>query len=221
MVDIGFSGPLKWKPEPIRRLSSGIRRHRTDRSAGPAARTTRRGEGARIHQNLRSRSPEQSRKGPCLLVLVKQFMVLNAARLRSALVGIFERDGVNTVYRICSLPRRLNAPYRTVSWQRRSPRPGSAHGLSPSRGVARSRTGRSHGGPMGSARSFVDVIRFSKSRASVCALAPGATARPPERSSICCVSAGRSKRRRRIGFGGHGIYFIGLRVPNGLEAAAN
>ena len=45
--------------------SSGIRRHRTDRGAGPAARTTHRGEGARIHQNLRSRSTEQSRKGPC------------------------------------------------------------------------------------------------------------------------------------------------------------
>jgi len=66
MVDIGFLDPLKWKPELNSRTgSSGIRRHRTDQSASPAARTTHRREGARIHQNLQSSSPGQSRKGPC------------------------------------------------------------------------------------------------------------------------------------------------------------
>ena len=71
--------------------SSGICRNRTDRGSGPVARTTRRRKVyayTRIYQRGRASSRA---KDPVDIVLVKQMMVLDASRLRAALVGVFER----------------------------------------------------------------------------------------------------------------------------------
>ncbi len=91
MVDIGFSDPLTWKPEPIRGsdLLASIRRHEpTEVSVLPLDQHV----AEKVHAYTRTYGQGQrsSRAKDLVdLVHVKQFMVPDAARLRSAFVGIF------------------------------------------------------------------------------------------------------------------------------------
>jgi hypothetical protein len=96
------------------------------------------------------------------------------------------------------------------------PGPGSAHGLSPSRGVARSHTRRSHGGPMGSAGSFVDVI-LPRNSSVRCILAPAATG-PLFAAKLYLLREHRPPQRAPE-IRGNGVDFIGLRVPAASKRA--
>jgi nucleotidyltransferase AbiEii toxin of type IV toxin-antitoxin system len=120
MVDIGLSDPLWWKPETIRGPDLlafadiepievpilPLEQHIAEKAH---ASTRTYGQG---HKSSRAKDLVD-------LVLVKQLMVLDAARLRSALVGVFEGR------RQQDLPDRFRPPptdwrYRTGSWSKKS-----------------------------------------------------------------------------------------------------
>ena len=117
MVDIGFSDPLGWKPETIRAPDLlafadiepievpvlPIEQHIAEKVH---AYTRTYGQG---HKSSRAKDLVD-------LVLVKQLMVLDAARLRSALVGIFEgRRQQDLPDRLPPPPKDWAVPYRKLA----------------------------------------------------------------------------------------------------------
>ena len=123
MVDIGFSDPLKWKPDPIRApdLLAFADIEPTEVPVLPLEQHV----AEKVHAYTRTygKGQRSSRAKDLVdLVLVKQFMVLDAARLRRALVGVFEgRRQQGLPDRLP--PRRRIGRYRIESWQRRSASP--------------------------------------------------------------------------------------------------
>jgi predicted nucleotidyltransferase component of viral defense system len=117
MVDIGFSDPLKWKPEPIRGTDllvfAGI-----EQIEVPVLRLEQH-VAEKVHAYTRTYGQGQrsSRAKDLVdLVLVKQFMVLDAARLRSALVGVFEgRRQQGLPDRLPPPPTDWAVPYRKLA----------------------------------------------------------------------------------------------------------
>ena len=120
MVDIGFSDPLGWKPETIRAPDLltfadiepievpilPLEQHIAEKVH---AYTRTYGQG---HRSSRAKDLVD-------LVLVKQLMVLDGARFRTALVGVFEgRRQQGLPDRLP--PRQRIRRYRTERWQRRS-----------------------------------------------------------------------------------------------------
>jgi Nucleotidyl transferase AbiEii toxin, Type IV TA system len=105
MVDIGFSDPLKWMPEPIRAPDflafAGI--EPIEVPVLPLEQHI----AEKVHAYTRTygKGQRSSRAKDLVdLVLVKQIMAVDAARLRSALVGVFEGRHQH------ALPSRLPAP---------------------------------------------------------------------------------------------------------------
>jgi Nucleotidyl transferase AbiEii toxin, Type IV TA system len=116
-VDIGFSDPLKWKPEQI---------HGPDLLAFAGIEPIEvpvlpleQHIAEKVHAYTRTYAqgrPSSRAKDLVDLVLVKQFMVLNAARLRSALVGIFEgRHQHGLPDRLPPPPTEWAVPYRKLA----------------------------------------------------------------------------------------------------------
>jgi len=116
MVDIGFSDPLKWKPAPIRGPDllafAGI-----EPIEVPVLPLEHIAE--KVHAYTRTYAhgrPSSRAKDLVDLVLVKQFMALNAARLRSALIGIFEgRHQHGLPDRLPAPPTEWAVPYRKLA----------------------------------------------------------------------------------------------------------
>jgi hypothetical protein len=91
MVDIGFSDSLKWKPEPIRGqdLLAFADIEPVEVPVLPLEQHI--AEKVHAYTKTYSQGRRSSRSKDLVdLVLVKQFMVLDASRLRTALVGVFE-----------------------------------------------------------------------------------------------------------------------------------
>jgi hypothetical protein len=117
MVDIGFSDPLKWKPEPIRAPDllafAGIEPIKVP--VLPLEQHI----AEKVHAYTRTYGQGQrsSRAKDLVdLVLVKQIMALDAARLRSALVGVFEgRRQHGLPSRLPPPPTEWAVPYRKLA----------------------------------------------------------------------------------------------------------
>jgi hypothetical protein len=117
MVDIGFSDPLKWEPEPIRGPDllafAGI--EPIEVPVLPLEQHI----AEKVHAYTRTYGqgrPSSRAKDLVDLVLVKQFMVLNAGRLRSALVAIFEgRRQHGLPDRLPPPPSEWALPYRKLA----------------------------------------------------------------------------------------------------------
>jgi Nucleotidyl transferase AbiEii toxin, Type IV TA system len=117
MVDIGFSDPLKWKPEPIRGPDllafAGI--GPTEVPVLPLEQHV----AEKVHAYTRTYGQGQrsSRAKDLVdIVLVKQFMVLDAKRLRSALMGIFEGRRQHVLPdRLPPPPTEWAVPYRKLA----------------------------------------------------------------------------------------------------------
>lgn len=91
MVDIGFSDPLGWKPETIR--GPDLLAFADIKPIEVSILPIEQHIAEKVHTYTRTygQGHKSSRAKDLVdLVLVKQFMVLDAARLRSALVGVFE-----------------------------------------------------------------------------------------------------------------------------------
>jgi hypothetical protein len=91
MVDIGFSDPLKWKPDPIR--GPDLLAFADIEPIEVPVLPLEQHIAEKVHAYTRTygQGRRSSRAKDLVdLVLVKQLMVLDAARLRSALVGVFE-----------------------------------------------------------------------------------------------------------------------------------
>ena len=116
MVDIGFSDPLGWTPETIRTpdLLAFADIEPIEVPILPLEQHI--GEKAHAYTRTYGQGHKSSRAKDLVdLVLVKQIMVLDAARLRSAFVGIFEgRRQHGLPDRLP--PRRRIGRYRTESW---------------------------------------------------------------------------------------------------------
>ena len=117
MVDIAFSDPLKWKPEPIR--GPDLLAFADIESIEVPGLPLEQHIAEKVHAYTRTyRRGRQSSRAKDLvdLVLVKQFMVLNAARLRSALVGVFEaRRQHGLPNRLPPPPTEWAVPYRKLA----------------------------------------------------------------------------------------------------------
>jgi hypothetical protein len=117
MVDIGFSDPLKWKPDQIRGpdLLAFADIEPTDVPVLPLEQHV----AEKVHAYTRTyRQGQRSSRAKDLvdLVLVKQFMVLDAARLRTALVGVFEgRRQHGLPDRFPPPPPEWAVPYRKLA----------------------------------------------------------------------------------------------------------
>ena len=117
MVDIGFSDPLKWKPEPIRAPDllafAGI-----EPILVPVL-PLEQHVAEKVHAYTRTYGQGQrsSRAKDLVdLVLVKQFMALDATRLRSALVGVFEQRRQHGLpSRLPPPPTEWEVPYRKLA----------------------------------------------------------------------------------------------------------
>jgi len=117
MVDIGFSDPLKWKPEPIRAPDllafAGI--EPIEVPVLPLEQHI----AEKVHAYTRTYGQGQrsSRAKDLVdLVLVKQLMAVDAARLRRALVGVFEgRRQHGLPSRLPAPPTEWTVPYRKLA----------------------------------------------------------------------------------------------------------
>ena len=116
MVDIGFSDPLKWKPEPIRAPDllafAGI--EPIEVPVLPLEQHI----AEKVHAYTRTygqRQRSSRAKDLVDLVLVEQLMAVDAARLRSALVGVFEgRRQHGLPSRLPAPPTEWTVPYRKL-----------------------------------------------------------------------------------------------------------
>ena len=160
MVDIGFSDSLKWKPEPIRGLDLLAFADIEPIEVPVLPLEQHIAEKVHAYTKTYSQGRRSSRAKDLVdLVLVKQLMVLDAARLRTALEGVFE--GRRQPWSSGSVPAtaaRMGGPVPEAgqrSWSRSEP----ASGLCASCGAARSRSGRSSRRPLGSGSGFVEVTR--------------------------------------------------------------
>jgi len=119
MVDIGFSDPLKWKPEPIRApdLLSFAGIEAIEVPVLPLEQHI----AEKVHAYTRTYGQGQrsSRAKDLVdLVLVKQLMGFDAARLRSALVGVFEgRHQHGLPSRLPPPPTEWAVPYRKLAME--------------------------------------------------------------------------------------------------------
>jgi predicted nucleotidyltransferase component of viral defense system len=117
MVDIGFSDPLKWKPEPIR--GPDLLAFADIRPTEVPVLPLEQHVAEKVHAYTRTYGQGQrsSRAKDLVdLVLVKQFMVLDAARLRNALVGVFEgRRQQGLPDRFPPPPTDWAVPYRKLA----------------------------------------------------------------------------------------------------------
>lgn len=117
MVDIGFSDPLNWKPEPIRGPDL-LAFADIDPIEVPVL-PLEQHIAEKVHaytRTYRSGRPSSRAKDLVDILLVKQFMVLDAARLRSALVGIFEgRRQHGLPHRLPPPPTEWAIPYRRLA----------------------------------------------------------------------------------------------------------
>jgi len=117
MVDIGFSDPLKWKPEPIRAPDllafAGI--EPIEVPVLPLEQHI----AEKVHAYTRTygqRQRSSRAKDLVDLVLVEQLMAVDAARLRSALVGVFEgRRQHGLPSRLPAPPTEWTVPYRKLA----------------------------------------------------------------------------------------------------------
>lgn len=120
MVDIGFSDPLKWKPEPIR--GPDLLAFADIETVKVPVLSLEQHIAEKVHAYTRTygQGHKSSRAKDLVdLVLMKQLMVLDAARLRTALVWSL-RGKASTRSWIASLPHRRIGRYRTGSRPRRS-----------------------------------------------------------------------------------------------------
>jgi len=117
MVDIGFSDPLKWKPEPIRGpdLLAFADIEPTEVPVLPLEQHV--AEKVHAYTRIYGQGQRSSRAKDLVdLVLVKQFMVLDAARLRMALVGVFEGRRQHVLPdRLPPPPTEWAVPYRKLA----------------------------------------------------------------------------------------------------------
>ena len=117
MVDIGFSDSLKWKPEPIRGqdLLAFADIEPIEVPVLPLEQHI--AEKVHAYTKTYGQGRRSSRAKDLVdLVLVKQFMVLDAARLRSALVGVFEgRRQHGLPDRFPPPPPEWAVPYRKLA----------------------------------------------------------------------------------------------------------
>jgi hypothetical protein len=117
MVDIGFSDSLKWKPEPIRGpdLLAFADIEPIEVPVLPLEQHI--AEKVHAYTKTYTHGRRSSRAKDLVdLVLVKQFMALDAARLRNALVGVFEgRRQHGLPDRLPPPPTEWDVPYRKLA----------------------------------------------------------------------------------------------------------
>lgn len=117
MVDIGFSDSLKWKPEPIRGpdLLAFADIEPIEVPVLPLEQHIE--EKVHAYTKTYTDGRRSSRAKDLVdLVLVKQFMALDAARLRNALVGVFEgRRQHGLPDRLPPPPTEWDVPYRKLA----------------------------------------------------------------------------------------------------------
>lgn len=104
LVDVGFSDPLGWEPEPLR--GSDVLAFADIKPIEVPALRLEQQVAEKVHAYTRTYGEHPSSRVKDLvdLVLVKLFMTLDATRLRAALVGTFEGR------RQHALPSRLPRP---------------------------------------------------------------------------------------------------------------
>ncbi len=90
LVDVGFSDPLGWQPEPLQ--GSDLLAFADIEPIEVPALSLEQQVAENVHAYTRTYGGHPSNRAKDLidLVLVKQFMTLDAGRLRTALVGTFE-----------------------------------------------------------------------------------------------------------------------------------
>jgi hypothetical protein len=117
MVDIGFSDPLKWKPDQIR--GPDLLAFADIEPTEVPVLQLEQHVAEKVHAYTRTyRQGQRSSRSKDLvdLVLVKHFMVLDAARLRSALVGVFDGRRQHVLPdRLPSPPTEWAVPYRKLA----------------------------------------------------------------------------------------------------------
>lgn len=117
MVDIGFSDPLGWKPETIR--APDLLAFADIEAIEVPVLPLEQHVAEKVHAYTRTYGQGQrsSRAKDLIdLILVKKLMVLDAARLRSALVGVFEgRRQQGLPDRLPPPPTDWAVPYRKLA----------------------------------------------------------------------------------------------------------
>ena len=160
MVDMGFSDPLKWKPEPIR--GQDLLAFADIEPIEVPVLPLEQHVAEKVHAYTRtySQGRRSSRAKDLVdLVLVKQFMVLDAVSPSHCARGSLR--GKASTWSSGSAPStaaRMGGPVPEAgqgSWSRSGP----ASGLCASCGAARSCAGWPRDWPLGSAAGFMDVTR--------------------------------------------------------------
>lgn len=116
LIDIGFSDPLGWQPDQIR--GSDLLAFADIEPIEVPVLPLEQHVAEKVHAYSRSYHGQPSSRVKDLvdLVLVKQFMTLDAARLREALVGTFEGRGQHALPTSLPHPPALWAvPYRKLA----------------------------------------------------------------------------------------------------------
>lgn len=116
LMDIGFSDPLGWQPERVR--GSDLLAFADIEPIEVPVLPLEQHVAEKVHAYTRSygRHPSSRVKDLVDMVLIKQFMTLDAARLHAALVGTFEDRGQHALPAILPHPPAdWTVPYRKLA----------------------------------------------------------------------------------------------------------